>query len=151
MADYYGTIIIPARPYRATDKAPVETGVQIVERRIISKLRNKKFLSLEELAEAFEDELEILNNQPFQKQSGSRRSVFLETELHELKRLPSNRYEYAQFKQAKAGADLWSDDYHVALDKNQYYSIPYQFAGQIVLLRSTLRIVEVFFEGERSN
>jgi len=144
MADYYGTAIVPTRPYRATDKAPVETGVQIVERRIISKLRNKKFLSMEELTEAFEYELDILNNQPFQKQPGSRRSMFLETEQHELKRLPVKRYEYAQFKQAKTGFD-----YHVALDKNQYYSVPYQFAGQIVLIRSTIRVVEVFFNGER--
>jgi transposase len=144
MAEYYGTVIIPARPFKPTDKSPVETGVQIVERRIIAKLRNQRFLSLEELAEAFENELEIVNNQPFQKQPGGRRSVFLETEQHELRKLPSKRYEYAQFKQVKAGFD-----YHVALDKYQYYSIPYQFAGQIVLIRSTLRAVEVFFEGER--
>ena len=144
MADYYGTVIVPARPRAPKDKAPVETGVQIIERRIISKLRNKKFLSLEDLAETFQEELEIINVQPFQKQPGSRRSMFLETEQQELRRLPSKRYEYAQFKQAKAGFD-----YHVALDKNQYYSVPYQFAGQIVLIRSTLRVVEVFFNGER--
>jgi transposase len=144
MAEHYGTVIVPARPNKPRDKSPVETGVQIIERRVISKLRNRRFLSLEELAEAFKEELEILNNQPFQKQPGSRRSLFLETERRELRRLPSMRYEYAQFKQAKAGFD-----YHVALDKNQYYSIPYQFAGQIVLVRSTLRVVEVFFNGER--
>jgi len=132
MADYYGTVIVPARPNKPRDKSPVETGVQIIERRIISKLRNEKFLSFEELSQAFEDELEIVNEQPFQKQAGSRRRMFLETEQHELLRLPSKRYEYAQFKQAKAGFD-----YHVALDKNQFYSIPYQFAGQIVLIRST--------------
>jgi len=144
MAGYYGTVIVPARPNKPTDKGPVETAVQITERRIISKLRNKKFLSLEDLAEAFDDELEILNNQPFQKQPGSRRGVFLETEQHELKRLPSKRYEYARFKQVKAGFD-----YHVALDKNQHYSVPYQFAGQTVLIRGTLRVIEVFFNGER--
>jgi transposase len=144
MADYYGTVIIPARPNKPRDKSPVETGVQIIERRITAKLRNKKFLSLEEMSEAFEEELELLNNQPFQKQSGNRRGMFCETERHELRRLPSRRYEYAQFKQVKAGFD-----YHVALDKNQYYSVPYQFAGQIMLIRSTLRVVEVFFNGER--
>jgi hypothetical protein len=58
--------------------------------------------------------------------------------------LPSNRYEYARFKQAKAGFD-----YHVALDKSHYYSVPYQFAGREVLIRSTLRTVEVFCDGER--
>jgi hypothetical protein len=50
----------------------VETGVQIIQRRIISKLRHSKFLSLEDLAEAFHAELELLNKQPFQKLPGSR-------------------------------------------------------------------------------
>jgi hypothetical protein len=88
--------------------------------------------------------VQALNGQPFQKLEGSRRSVFLETERHELMRLPSSRYEYAQFKQAKAGFD-----YHVALDKAHYYSVPYQFAGKTVQIRSTSRMVEIFCEGER--
>ena len=144
MADYYGTAIVPARPRSPQDKAPVETGVQIVERRIIAKLRHTPFLSLEELTEAVHVELEALNDQPFQKLQGSRRSVFTATELHELRKLPSRRYEYAQFKQAKAGFD-----YHVALDKTQYYSVPYHYAGHEVLIRSTSRTVEVFSGGER--
>ena len=143
-ASYYGCAIVPARPYSATDKAPVETGVQIIERRIIAKLRHTLFLSFDELAEAFDSELETLNNQPFQKLPGCRRSAFLETEQKELMKLPSRRYEYAYFKQVTAGFD-----YHVALDKNQYYSIPCQYAGQIVLLRWNSRTVEVFFEGDR--
>jgi len=144
MADHYGCTVIPTRPRSPTDKAPVETGVQIVERRIIAKLRHCKYLSLDELAQSFHDELEILNDQPFQKLSGSRRSVFAETEENELMKLPSQRYEYAQFKHAKAGFD-----YHVVLNKNQYYSVPYQYAGQNVLIRWNSRTVEVFFEGER--
>jgi transposase len=101
-------------------------------------------LSLEELAEAVHAEIETVNNQPFQKLQGSRRSVFQSTELYELSRLPSQRYECAQFKQAKAGFD-----YHVAVDKAHYYSVPYQFAGKEVLIRTTSRTVEVFSEGER--
>ena len=108
MAKHYGAAIVPTRPRSPTDKAPVETAVQIVERRIIAKLRHSRFLSLEEVKEAVYAEVEILNNQPFQKQPGSRRSVFIETEQQELMKLPSKRYEYAQFKQAKAGFD-----YHV--------------------------------------
>ena len=144
MAEHYGAAIVPARPYSATDKAPVETAVQIVERRIIAKLRHTRFLSLDDLGEAVDAEVEALNGQPFQKLEGSRRSVFLATEQHELIKLPLARYEYAQFKQAKAGFD-----YHVALDKAHYYSVPYQFAGKTVQIRSTLRTVEVFCEGER--
>ncbi len=144
MADFYGCAIVPARPRSPTDKAPVETAVQIVERRIIAKLRHTRFLSLDELNETVCSEIEALNGQPFQKQPGSRRSLFLSTEQHELMKLPPRRYEYAQFKQAKAGFD-----YHVALDKGHYYSIPYQFAGKEVLIRSTLHTVEVFCQGER--
>src|SRR5215469_4274264 len=144
MARHYGAAIVPTRPYSATDKAPVETAVQIVERSIIARLRHTRFLSLEELREAFHEQVVALNAKPFQKIEGSRLSVFLETEKHELMRLPERRYEYAQFKQAKAGFD-----YHVALDKAHYYSVPYQFAGKIVQIRSTTHTVEVFCEGER--
>jgi transposase len=144
MAAHYGTAIVPTRPYSATDKAPVETAVQIIERRIIAKLRHSRFFSLEELTEAVHTEVETINNLPFQKLEGSRRSIFVETEQQELIQLPSSRYECAQFKQAKAGFD-----YHVALEKAQYYSVPYQFAGKEVQIRSTLRIVEVFYKGER--
>ena len=144
MAGHYGAAIVPARPHSPTDKAPVETGVQIVERRIIAKLRHSRFLSLEELAQAVHAEVESLNDQPFQKLPGSRRSVFVSTELHELSRLPSRRYEYARFKQAKVGFD-----YHVALDKTHYYSVPYRYAGREALVRWTSHTVEVFCGGER--
>ena len=144
MAEHYGAVIVPTRPYSPQDKAPVETGVRIVERRIIAKLRHSRFLSLEELAEAVCAEIEIINDQPFQKLPGSRRSVFLETEQHTLMKLPSRKYEYAQFKQAKAGFD-----YHVALDKTHYYSVPYRYAGHQVLIRWTSHVVEVFCGGER--
>ena len=102
MAAFYGAVIVPARPYSATDKAPAETAVQIAERRIIARLRHSRFLSLLELSEAVHMEVEAINGQPFQKLEGSRRSVFLETEWNELIKLPGSRYEYAQFKQAKA-------------------------------------------------
>ena len=144
MASHYGCAIVPTRPYAATDKAPVETAVQIVERRIIAKLRHSQFLSFDDLTETFQAELEMLNDQPFQKLEGSRRSVFLAAEKHELQRLPQTRYEFAHFKEAKAGFD-----YHVALDKAHFYSVPYQYAGKTVLIRWNLRTVEVLCENER--
>jgi hypothetical protein len=144
MARHYKTVIVPTRPYCATDKAPVETAVQIIERRIIAKLRHSRFLSFDELSEAFDEQLEQLNDQPFQKQEGSRRSVFFATEQHELQKLPEHKYEYADIKQAKAGFD-----YHVALDKAHFYSVPYQYAGKMVTIRWNSRIIEVFCDGER--
>jgi transposase len=144
MARHYGAVIVPARPFRPTDKAPVETGVQIVERRIIAKLRLRQFLSFQELREAVQAELELLNTQAFQKLPGNRRSAFLETEKHELMRLPASRYECARWKEAKVAFD-----YHVALDKNHFYSVSYRYVGKQVKIRATSHTVEVFYEGER--
>jgi transposase len=144
MAKQYNTVIVPARPRSPTDKAPVETAVQIVQRQIIARLRHTKFLSLVELAEAFDAQLELLNNHPFQKLDGCRRSLFLAAEQQELQKLPEQRYEYADIKQAKVGFD-----YHVALDKTHFYSVPYHYAGKIVSIRWNSRVLEVLCEGER--
>ena len=43
MADYYGTVILPARVRKPKDKAAVENSVKIVSQRILGKLRNKRF------------------------------------------------------------------------------------------------------------
>ena len=58
MAVHYGTAIIPARPYKPRDKAKVEVGVQVVQRWILARLRNRRFFSLPELNHAI---LELIN------------------------------------------------------------------------------------------
>jgi transposase len=143
MARFYGTVIIPTRPRAPRDKAPVENGVQIVERRIIAKLRNRQFLSFAELCKAVREALEILNTQPFSKIPGNRREAFGELEKGALKPLPPSRYEYAQWKTAKAGFD-----YHVQFDLH-YYSVPFGYAGKQVEIRATSGTIEVFSGGER--
>jgi transposase len=52
MAEYYGLAVIPARVMRPRDKAKVEVGVQVVERWILARLRNRTFFSLAELNRA---------------------------------------------------------------------------------------------------
>src|SRR6059058_766146 len=55
LAAYYGTAIIPARPYKARDKAKVEVGVQVVQRWILARLRHRRFFSLCELNAAIRE------------------------------------------------------------------------------------------------
>jgi transposase len=43
MAAHYRTAIIPARPYKPRDKAKVEVGVQVVQRWILARLRDRGF------------------------------------------------------------------------------------------------------------
>jgi transposase len=62
MAAHYDTAIVPARPYRARDKAKVEVAVQVATRFIIAKLRNRQFFSLAALNAAIAELVTQINN-----------------------------------------------------------------------------------------
>ena len=76
LAEHYGCAILPARPRKPQDKAKVEAGVLLVERWILARLRHWRFHSLAELNTAMRQLLGELNERPFQKLEGSRRSWF---------------------------------------------------------------------------
>jgi len=143
MAVHYGTAIIPARVRKPKDKAKAEVGVQIVERWILAALRNREFFSIRELNEAISELLERLNNRPFKKLKGTRRSCFEEIEKAALKPLPCTPYEIAEWKKARVNID-----YHVELMKH-YYSVPYRLVREEVELRYTPTTVEIFYKGKR--
>jgi transposase len=120
-AEYYDTVIIPARVRKYRDKALVENAVQLVYQRIYAPLRNRTFYSLEELNEAIWELLEEHNNKAFQRLEISRRELFERAERSALKALPSERYPMKETK--------WMTvqfNYHVELREDlHYYSVPH--------------------------
>ncbi len=76
MAEYYGTAILPARVRQPRDKPSVEGTVGHVSTWIMAALRDRTFFSVPELNLEIRKKLEELNERPFQKRPGSRRSVF---------------------------------------------------------------------------
>src|SRR6266404_2563344 len=76
LAAHYRAVAIPARPYRPKDKSRVELSVLLVYRWVLARLRHQRFFSLEELNAAIRPLLAELNDRPFQRLPGSRRSVF---------------------------------------------------------------------------
>jgi transposase len=52
LAQHYGVAVIPARVQKPKDKAKAEVGVQVVERWILARLRNRTFFSLADLNQA---------------------------------------------------------------------------------------------------
>lgn len=143
MAVHYETVIMPARANKPKDKAKVEAGVLVVERWILAALRNRIFFSLAELNAAIRELLDILNNKPFKKLEGTRKSCFEKIERKELLPLPASRYEYAEWKKAKANID-----YHVDVE-GHYYSVPYQLRHKQFYARYTDKIVEIFYNNKR--
>ena len=143
LAEHYGVAVLPARPGKPKDKAKVETGVQIVERQILARLRDRTFFSLSELNEAIGDLLDELNDRPFQKMEGSRRTAFEGIDRPALRPLPPEPYVFALWKKARVHVD-----YHVEVE-GHYYSVPYKHAREQVDVRLTETTMEVFLKGRR--
>ena len=143
MARHYATAILPARPYKPRDKAPVEQSVLLIQRWILARLRNHRFFSLAELNAAIRDLLIDLNNRPFKKLAGSRATAFESIDRPALRALPEYRYEFADWKTVTVNID-----YHVDIT-GHYYSVPHQLVGQSIDARFTVKSVECFFNGRR--
>ena len=143
MARHYQTAIMPARVRKPKDKAKVETGVQLVERWILAALRHESFDSLQQLNQGIAHLLERLNEKPFKKLSGSRRSRFLEIEVPCLKPLPKQPYELSHWALSRVGLD-----YHVEI-QGHFYSVPHRLAGKEVDVRYTQKCVEIFRRNKR--
>jgi transposase len=143
MAAYYGVAVIPTRVRKPKDKAKVESGVQIVEREILARLRDRTFFSLGELNGAIRELLKAVNARPLQKMDATRRRLYEELDQPVLRALPERRYEYAEFCQPTVNID-----YHVDV-LGHYYSVPSSLHGQKVDVRLTARTVEVLHRGRR--
>ncbi len=145
LARHYSTVILPTRPRKPKDKPLVESAVRLVYQRIFAVLRNQTFFSLKELNEAIWEELEKLNNAPFQRRDISRRQLFNEIEKNELQPLPAERYEIKQYQLSKV-----EFNYHIYLREDKhYYSVPYQYTGKRVKTVYTSRMVEIFKDNVR--
>ena len=108
LACHYAVAVLPARVKKPRDKAKAEVAVQVVERWILAALRNRTFFSLAELNAAIAKLLERLNNRPFRKLPGSRRSLFEQLDRPALRPLPAERYVFAQWKKARVNISLSS-------------------------------------------
>jgi transposase len=143
LAEHYGVAVLPARSRKPKDKAKVEVGVQVVERWILAVLRNRQFFSLGELNTAISLLLDRLNQKPFKKLPGSRRSTFEAIDQPALQPLPEHPYAYAEWKKVRVHID-----YHVEVD-GHYYSVPYQLVKHQLEVRLTAHTVECFNANQR--
>lgn len=142
-ADHYGTVILPTRPKKPQDKAKVESGVQVVERWILARLRHRQFFSVAELDAAVADLLPALNDRPFKKLPGCRRASFGKLDAPYLQPLPATPFVLAEWRRARVNID-----YHVEFE-GHYYSVPHALVRQEVELRITHHIVELLLRGQR--
>ena len=89
------------------------------------------------------DVLGDLNQRPFKKLPGCRRSAFEQLDAPALRPLPSVRYAISRWKTAKVNID-----YHVEFE-GHYYSVPHRLVGAKVELRVTDSLLEGFVSNQR--
>ncbi|MFZ4405461.1 MAG: IS21 family transposase [Pseudobdellovibrionaceae bacterium] len=143
MAQHYGSCVIPARVKKPKDKAKAEVAVQVVQRWILAALRKKTFFSLEELNQNIFQLVDQINLRKMKAYGKSRRDLFLEFDRPSLQKLPTNKFEYGQWKLATVNID-----YHVSFEKN-FYSVPHDLTQKKVEIRATDKAIEIFFNLKR--
>ena len=135
-AEHYGTVIMPARPYRATDKGKVESGVKYVKN---NALKGKDFESLAQVNEHLQ--WWTANIADKRIHGTTKRQVathFAESEKSALKALPQSLF--ASFEEGRRSVHR---DSYIEV-KGAYYEVPAQYIGKQVWARWDSTMVRVF-------
>ena len=143
LADHYDCVVLPTRIVRPRDKAKVEVAVQIVERFVLAKLRNRTFFSLAELNDAIRDCVAAINAKVMRRVGKSRVELLETLDRPALKALPNEPYAYAEWKRARV-----APDYHIEI-ADHFYSVPSKLIREVVEARFTSATVEIFHKGQR--
>lgn len=142
---HYNTVIDPARPYKAQDKALVEGAVSLMYQRIYYPLSKGQYFGLKQLNQAILPLLDQHNKTPFQRKELSRYDQFTRYERPYLQPLPTQTYMMRHYKRGKVQKIS-----HVYLsDDKSYYSVPYQYIGKQVALQYNKNVVELYYKHER--
>ena len=144
MAAHYSAAVLPGRIRRPKDKSGAENTVLHVATWVIAGLRDRKFATLPELAEAIGERMDAYNREPFQKRPGSRLGVFTAEEQPLLTPLPAVAYEISRWLYGRrVGRNA-----HVVFERN-FYSAPLAHIGTKVDVRITARTMEIYRGTER--
>ena len=127
---HYNVGVIPARVKKPRDKASVEGMVNLAYQRVYAPLRNRRFSCIEDVNEAFIEQLQIHHSKKFRLSDHSRQELFEEEKKH-LRTLPAERFLMRKTVKLKVRGN-----YHILLgEDNHYYSVPYKYTGEEVEVR----------------
>ena len=117
--------------------------MQIVQRFVLARLRNRRFFSLDELNAAIREAVADLNARIMRKLGASRDELFAEIDKPALKALPPMPYQYAEWKKCRV-----APDYHVEI-AGHCYSVPSRLIREELEARITDRTIEILHKGIR--
>jgi transposase len=142
---HYGCTLMASRVRKPRDKASAESHVNAIYNRVYAPLRNGVYHTIDQINEAFWEQLDKFNAHNLQRQDYSRRDRF---NLHEkplLLSLPVMPFVPKHKINAKV-----QRNYHVTLGEDwHHYSVPYQFIGKNVQIVYDTHDVEIYLDTMR--
>ena len=145
-AQYYNTVILPARPRHPRDKALVEISVNNIYRYIYPRILERDYYSLNELNAALIELVHKYNSRIMKAYGCSRCELFESYEQKELIPLPDRRYE---FKKYQAPRFVSYGVYVFLSEDKHYYSIPLRHKLKKISIFYTHRTVEMHCDNVR--
>ncbi|MBQ4187962.1 MAG: IS21 family transposase [Firmicutes bacterium] len=132
LEDFYDTIVLPPPPRKPKGKPTVENHVRYLEAHLIEKLREKTYISLEDLNAEVTKIVAVLNSRRFQNRSFSRQDAFEKYDKPCMKPLPGGAFTVCDYKTV----NKVPDNYHIEYD-GHYYSVVYTQCGRPAILKAT--------------
>lgn len=135
-ARYYGTVILPTKPYTPRHKGKIESGVKYVKN---NALKGRTFTCLSEQKEFLVQwERDVADTRIHGTTKKQVRRIFEEVERPLLQPLPTEPFPFYHEGKRKVHRDG-----HVEVDKS-YYSVPPEYLGHEVWTRWDSRLVRIF-------
>jgi transposase len=142
---HYGCTLTASRVRKPRDKASVESHVNAIYNRVYAPLRNTVFHSINQVNEAFWNQLNMFNIRKMQRCDYSRNERFTLHEKPLLLPLPTEAFAPKNRTSAKV-----QRNYHVTLGEDwHHYSVPYQHIGKQVQLIYDTDNVEIYLGSSR--
>ena len=138
---HYGTELDECRSGKPRDKGPAESLVNQAYRYYYSRICRETFGSYEDLNRKLDELNDLYNDRDRNNRTYSRREQFVKEELPYLLPLPRERFMFKYEKEI-----LINTTYHFQVDRNHFYSVPYQYVGKKAKVVYDAETVEVWVD-----
>ena len=132
LEDFYDIIVLPPPPRKPKGKPTVENHVRFLETHLVEMLKEKIYISLDELNTEMRKIVAALNSRRFQNRSFSRQDAFEKYDKPSMKPLPGGAFTVCDYK----AINKIPDNYHIEYD-GHYYSVVYTYCGKPAILKAT--------------
>lgn len=140
-AAYYGIEPTACRVRKPRDKGPVESAVNNLYHYVYARIENDAFYELADINSRIWELQEEFSMLPYK--GSSRREIFEKYELPNMRPLPQQMYRFRLRKEVRLGST-----YHVCVGtERHFYSVPYNYVGQQIMVMWDVEYVEIYAGG----